>query len=144
MLTDTESREIVQKIDGKRIVIRASELDDVLFRTDTDSQDFIQINFSSGLKILMTESLIGFKPATLSGLDMSKLPKVVTTPDILSVFEAIQEALYFSEKNPQDELQMLKKVFDAVVTGGEAIGFDLAYERSWIGRIPTNTLKASA
>ena len=35
---------------------------------------------------------MGFKPVEIVGLDMSRIPKVVTTPDLVSVFEAIEDA----------------------------------------------------
>ena len=141
-LTDGTAR-IEQMQDGKYIDIVSSELDEVLFRADTDGRDFIQVNFRSGAKILLTESLIGFKPSPPRGMDVSKLPRVVTTPDIVSVFEAIQDALH-SASPDEHEISVLKKVYEAVLTGGEAIGFDLKAERSWIARIPTTFTKMSA
>lgn len=137
------SASFLQTLDGHSLCVRAADLDDILFRTDTDGQDFIQVNFREGKKILITDSLIGFKPAVLAGLDMAKLPRVVTTPDILSVFEALQEALYVADPKEND-LTVLRKVFDAVVSGGEAVGFNLVRERSWLGRIPSRFLKVTA
>lgn len=134
---------IFQTLDGKNIRITAGELEDVLFRSDADGQDFIQVNYCTGLKILMTDALIGFKPTQLVGLDMARIPRVVTTPDIVSVFEAIQEALHGGDAY-DEEVAMLRKVFDAVLSGGEAVGFDLARERSWLGRIPQSMTKATA
>jgi hypothetical protein len=134
---------IEQGTDGKGLSIQSGDLEEVLFRTDTDGQSFIQVNFRTGYKILITDTLIGFKPAQLTGLDMGKIPKVVTTPDIMSVFEALQEALYSGD--PKDEeVSVLRRVFDAVVTGGEAVGFDLKTERSWLGRIPHIGTKSAA
>lgn len=133
---------IVQKADGKSVAFAAIDLEDVLFRSDTEAQEFIQINFSSGKKILVTRTLIGFKPLALQGLDSAKLPRVVTTPDVLSVFEAIQDALH-SDDADEREVAVLKKVFEAVLAGGESVGFDLAIERSWLARIP-NTLSRTA
>jgi hypothetical protein len=135
-----------QTIDGKQLAILASALDDVLFRVDADGQDFIQINFSSGTKILLTGALIGFKPAKLPSTVPANLPKVVTTPDIVSVFEAMQEALHSGEggAGAKDDLALLRRVFEAVVSGGEAAGFDLAQERQWLGRIPTQQIRATA
>ena len=143
--SQNQSLVIRQRIDGKSIEIAASALDDVLSRVDADAQDFLQINFASGEKILLTHALIGFKPAKREGLSPAKLPKVVTTPDIVSVFEALQEALHASEKRESaDELTLLRKVFEAVVAGGESAGFDLSDERSWLSRIPLAPLRASA
>jgi hypothetical protein len=137
------STRIEQSVDGKGMSVQSGDLEEVLFRTDTDGQSFIQVNFKTGYKILITDTLIGFKPAQLTGLDMNKIPKVVTTPDIMSVFEALQEALYSGD--PKDEeVSVLRRVFDAVVTGGEAVGFDLKLERSWLGRIPHIGAKSAA
>ncbi len=143
---DDTSAVIKQRIDGKSIRITTSELDDVLFRSDTEGREFIQVNFSSGLKILVTENLIGFKPVTPQGLDSTRLPKVVTTPDILSVFEAIQDTLHEAQSlnREMNDLTILRKVYEAVLAGGEAVGFDLEKERSWIRRIPSSMPKASA
>ena len=38
---------------------------------------------------------------------MAKIPKVVTTPDLLSVFEAIEESV--SSDTPEHEIESLKK-----------------------------------
>ena len=65
---------------------------------------------------------------------MSKLPKVVTTPDLISVVEAIEDNLNSESAHPI-ELDILRKVFDSVVSGGEAIGFDLAKARDWLHRL---------
>ncbi|MCM2281620.1 MAG: hypothetical protein NDI61_07215 [Bdellovibrionaceae bacterium] len=134
---------IFQTVDGKGIAVAASDLDDVLSRVDADGHDFIQVNYRTGQKLLMTDTLIGFKPTQSPGLDMTKLPKVVTTPDIVSIFEAIQEALHGGDSH-DDEVAMLRKVYDAVLTGGEAVGFDLARERAWLRRIPSTIFKVTA
>lgn len=133
---------IQQKADGKSVAFAPCDIADVLLRSDTEAQQFLQINFSSGKKILVTRTLIGFKPLALKGLDTDKVPRVVTTPDVLSVFEAIQDALH-SEDADDREVTVLKKVFEAVLAGGESVGFDLAVERSWLARIP-NTLSRTA
>lgn len=134
---------IEQKLDQKRITLNTFDFEEVLFRTDEANKPFLQVNFSSGKKILMTETLIGFRPMGLFGLDMEKLPKVVTTPDIQSVFDAIQESLQ-SNEDEQDELDVLRKVYDAVVCGGESVGFDLKDERKLLACIPTRVTQASA
>lgn len=134
---------ILQRVDRKTILLEVSALDEVLFRTDTDGREFIQVNLASGHKILMTDALIGFKPAQLKGLESSKLPRVVTTPDIVSVFEAIQDALH-SAHSDEHEISVLKRVYEAVLSGGEAVGFDLSIERSWATRIPACLAKLSA
>lgn len=132
-----------QQADGKLLLLATKDLADIIFRTDTEGQDFIQVNFCSGKKILITDTLIGFKPLGLRGVDLSHLPKVVTTPDIISVFEAIQDTLETSEPS-RHELSILKKVFESVLLGGEDVGFDLSIERSWLSRLPTSYRRASA
>ena len=134
---------ITQTLDGKHLEFSTADLESVLNRTDTEGHDFIQINFSNSKKVLMTATLIGFKPVPLKGLDLTKLPRVVTTPDIESVFEAVQDALHATETDSR-EVSVLKKVFEAVVAGGESVGFDLSTERSWIARIPSQFTKTAA
>jgi hypothetical protein len=135
--------EIFQQADGKKIWVSVKDVEDVIPRCDGDGRDFLQVNFHSGTKILITDDLIGFKPSERQGLDMEKLPKVVTTPDLVSVFEAIQEALHAEDTRPE-ELDILRKVFESVVKGGEAVGFDLSKERLWYTRLPTISRKATA
>lgn len=142
-VSESGSVEILQAVDGKSFVFSPNTLNEVLSRTDADGKNFIQINFESGTKVLFTENLVGFKPRETSGLDMSKIPKVVTTPDLLSVFEAIEESLS-SEQTPETEVEVLKKVFQSILMGGELAGFDLSFERRWIGRLVPNKFRASA
>ena len=134
---------ISQKGDSKKIKLRKGELIDVLARKDAEGKEFVQINFSSGRKILLTDQLIGFKPWPVPELDITKLPKVVTTLDLLSVFEAIEESVTTASGRPEDT-DTLKKVFNAILLGGEDIGFDLTTERSWLRRLPAMPSKASA
>lgn len=134
---------IEQKIDKRRITVNKFEVEEVLSRTDEDGQEFLQVNFVSGKKILITQKLVGFRPLTMFGLDMDKLPKVVTTPDIMNIFDAIQESLCH-EDNSWEELEVLRKVYDSVVCGGESVGFDLNQERALFSRIPTQVLPTSA
>lgn len=133
---------IEQKLDNKRITLNCFDLDEVLFRNDEAGKAFLQVNFSTGKKILITDSLIGFRPLGLYGLDMEKLPKVVTTPDIQSVFEAIQDALQSNDEI--EELDVLRKVYDSVICGGESVGFDLKEERKVLACIPARIQQASA
>ncbi len=135
---ETEHREAVvvirQRMDGHRIEVPASRLQDILMRTDTDGRDFVQVNFENGTKILITDRLIGFKPvlrATAPGAaspSISKLPKVVTTPDIMSVVEAIEDAVDADD----NDIPLLKDLFEAIVRGAETVGFDVARERALI------------
>jgi hypothetical protein len=140
-VTDPTRIGLLQVMDRKTISIPVSELEEVLFRSDTEGRDFIQVNMSNGKKILLTDTLIGFKPVALKGLDSTKLPRVVTTPDIMSVFEAIEDSLH-SSAIEAEEIKVLKRIYEAVVAGGEAVGFDLSTERSWVARIPLQFTKA--
>ena len=133
---------IFQRADGKTMAINVSEVDEVISRVDADGKSFLQINFQSGKKILLTDNLVGFKPLPSIGLDMSKLPKVVTTPDLHSVVDAIEETMLAGQAN-NDEVDILRKVFDSVLRGAEAVGFDLTPERIWLHNI-TRSVRASA
>lgn len=134
---------IQQNVDGKIFRFSSEELLEVLQRVDSDGKQFIQVNFNSGTKVLFTDTLVGFKPRETVGLDMSKIPRVVTTPDLISVFEAIEDSLS-SDTTPETEVEILKKVFVSILQGGELAGFDLAFERKWLSRLVTSKYKASA
>lgn len=133
---------ILQCTDGKTIAFQVSDLDEVIPRIDSDGHVFLQVNFNSGKKILLTQNLIGFKPAPSRGLDLSKLPKVVTTPDLLSVVEAIEDSISVAGST-NDELEVLKKVFDSVLRGAEAVGFDTTSERVWLLTLSRNNLASA-
>lgn len=132
-----------QRVDSKSIRIQLNDIQNLIQRADTEGIPFLQINLKNSKKILVTENLIGFKPALLPGLDPSRIPKVVTTQDLTSVFEAIEEALYLNE-NPDEEIHLLKRIFDSVIAGGEHIGFDLTKEKSWLQRLPIHFFNRSA
>ena len=133
---------VTQTTDGKALNFRNQDIDEVISRIDSEGQPFLQINFMSGKKILLTDNFIGFKPAQCSGLDMEKLPKVVTTPDLLSVVEAIEDSI--AAEATVEEVDVLRRVFDSVLRGGESVGFDLTSERLWLQRITKSKIKASA
>jgi hypothetical protein len=137
------SLRIIQAIDKKCVDLKVKDLEAVLSRSDTEGQEFLQVNFCSGKKILITTTLIGFKPVPLRGLDLAKLPRVVTTPDVVSIFEAIQDALHALDTDTH-EISVLKRVYEAVLAGGESVGFDLGKERRWVARIPATLTKTSA
>lgn len=139
---ENEKLHISQNADGKAIAFGIAELEEVIPRIDSDGHTFLQVNFQSGKKILLTQNLIGFKPAPSRGLDLGKLPKVVTTPDLLSVVEAIEDSMSATPAQPE-ELDVLKKVFDSVLRGAEAVGFDITPERLWMQGLARQT-KASA
>jgi hypothetical protein len=134
--------EIFQRADGKTMAFDVSELDEVISRVDAEGKAFLQVNFLSGKKILLTDNLIGFKPLPSIGLDMTKLPKVVTTPDLISVVDAIEDTL-LTGVSATEEVDILKKVFDSVLRGAEAVGFDLTSERVWLTNLSRNE-RASA
>lgn len=139
-ILEDEKVSISQRTDNKEILFDIAEVSEVLSRKDTEGNGFIQVNFTNSRKILLTTTLIGFKPAPVQGLDMQKLPKVVTTPDLNSVFEAIEEAM--SYRVSSEELDTLKKVYNSILAGGELVGFDLLQERQWIWSLLNS--KASA
>jgi hypothetical protein len=134
---------ICQSIDGKVFSFESELLEEVLQRIDADGKSFIQVNFNNGIKVLFTDTLVGFKPRETFGLDMTKIPKVVTTPDLLSVFEAIEDNLSSDQASDQ-EIEILKKVYHAILQGGELAGFDLSFEKKWLARIIPHKFKASA
>ena len=134
---------ILQKVDNRRIRFSTSTIEEVLSRQDSEGRDFLQVNFLNGRKILITEKLVGFKPAETSGLDLRKLPKVVTTPDLVSVVEAIEESVNeFGHR--AEEVDVLRRVFDSVLNGAEAVGFEVGTERNWLNFIANSKHKASA
>lgn len=142
-VTESGAVAIEQNVDGKIFRFTCEELSEVLQRFDADGKQFIQVNFQSGNKVLFTETLVGFKPRETLGLDMNKIPRVVTTPDLISVFEAIEDSLS-SDSTPEHEIEILKKVFLAILHGGENAGFDLTFERKWLARLVPSKFRASA
>lgn len=143
MKVTREKMEIYQKTDGKVLTLVPLEIEEILSRYDNTNQPFIQVNFYNGKKLLLTGKLVGFKPAKTLNLDMNKLPKVVTTPDLISVVEAIEDSISSDDSHP-DELQVLERVYEAVLRGGEDIGFNLINERTWIKFINNHRLKPTA
>ncbi|WP_291515404.1 hypothetical protein [Bdellovibrio sp. ArHS] len=135
--------QIRQDLDGKLFSFNSQEVNEVLHRADSEGKPFIQVNFKNGTKVLLTETLVGFKPLETLGLDMGRIPKVVTTPDLVSVFDAIEESLG-ADNGLDHEVEILKKVYMAIVSGGEKVGFDLTTERAWLNRLVASKFKASA
>ncbi|MCB0412799.1 MAG: hypothetical protein KDD50_00595, partial [Bdellovibrionales bacterium] len=76
---------IHQTEDSNKIVINEFKIEKVLVRKDSEGKTFLQVNFDNNEKILLTSRLVGFKPSPKFGLQMKKLPKIVTTPDLLNV-----------------------------------------------------------
>ena len=125
---------IRQSVDEKSIPLQYSWVEEVIERVDPAGKGFLQVNLNDGKKLLLTSNLIGFKPVACSGLDMAKLPKVVTTPDLISVFEAIEDTMT-SDYSSKIEIDVLKNVFKSVIKGGESIGFDLQNEKTWLAQM---------
>ncbi|UYL08957.1 hypothetical protein B9G69_000015 [Bdellovibrio sp. SKB1291214] len=142
-MNDTGRVQLRQDLDGKLFTFSSQDVNEVLHRADSEGKAFLQVNFKNGSKILLTETLIGFKPVETLGLDMSRIPKVVTTPDLVSVYDALEESMGADNGN-DTEVEILKKVYLAIITGGEKVGFDLMAERKWLNRLLASKLKASA
>lgn len=130
-LIDDNKVRITQSIDGKSIEIDKLVIEQVLEREDSSGQPFLQINFMTGSKILLTKNLIGFKPIQLSGLNFEKVPNVVTTPDLLSIVEALSEF----DGTEDSEVQTLRMMYSSILEGGEAVGFNLSRERLWLSQV---------
>tara|TARA_B100001248_G_scaffold178013_1_gene135248 strand:- start:1123 stop:1803 length:681 start_codon:yes stop_codon:yes gene_type:complete len=126
---------IKQKDDGKGVNLAFEELHEVLVRRDQDNRVFLQVNLANGTKLLLTNNWIGFKPY-LEEEVLEKVPAVVTTPDIVSVFEALEES---KRLGLADEAKTLRKIYMAIIMGGEQVGFDMMEERLWIQRLALST-----
>ena len=125
---------ICQRVDEKSFTFKASQIEEVLSRTDVKNESFLQINFCDGRKVIFTDNLIGFKPAVQASLDMKRLPKVVTTPDLISFIEVLEDSLHDNDVT-LDEIEDVSQYFNSVLLGAEAIGFNLTCERIWMARI---------
>lgn len=128
---------ICQLIDGKCLNFKESDVEEVLHRKDSKGESFIQVNFYGDKKIILTDRFIGFKPFPVQGLDMTKLPKVVTTPDLLNFIEVIEDSMYEMDVSAM-EVRDIRRYFEAVLLGAEKIGFHLIYERIWVERLFLN------
>lgn len=117
-MNETGRVQIRQDLDGKLFTFNSLDVSEVLHRADSEGKPFIQVNFKNGSKVLLTETLVGFKPIETLGLDMGRIPKVVTTPDLVSVYEAIEESMG-ADGGQDTEVEILKKVFLAIISGGE-------------------------
>lgn len=137
--------ELRQSEDNKKIEIKNDDIEKVLVRQDLDGSQFLQINFSSGIKILITQTLIGFKPYEILGFDSSRIPRVVTTVDLISVSKAIEQ--FFDSDDAPDtkaELEILKKVYQSILLGAENIGFKMNVEKKWFLSIMLMPIATSA
>ena len=124
---------IKQTTDGKALCVCLKNVEDIIRRSDFDQYEFLQVNFVNGKKILLTENLIGFKPLTHHELDPNKLPKVVTTVDLIGVVEALEETVSSGRHLFTEDIEtdILKKVFQSILNGGMDVGFDLSQEKHW-------------
>lgn len=140
-----QNLELTQKEDSKKILINFSLVEKVLDRQDVDGSRFIQVNFNQGLKILITKSLVGFKPNDLVGFDLTRIPRVVTTIDLKSVSKAIED-LFDSEESAETkaEIEILKRVYQSILYGAENIGFKMSSEKKWFMSIVLNRAAAAA
>ncbi len=140
-----EKLELTQKEDNKKIIVDFTQIEKVLTRQDVDDSKFLQVNFTNGTKILITKSLVGFKPTQLVGFDLTKIPRVVTTIDLLSVSKAIED-LFDSEENyeTQTEIEILKKVYQSILFGAENVGFKMQAEKAWLTSVMLNHSAAVA
>ncbi|MCZ0933082.1 MAG: hypothetical protein OXJ52_08020 [Oligoflexia bacterium] len=131
---------LFQNYDRKTLSFDLEDVKKVLERKDYKGQNFLQVNFKDGKKILLTHDFVGFSPAVGVGIDVYKLPKVVTTADILSVIEAIESSIYGTDQY-QESLYEAKMFFESIAAGAESIGFDLTGERLWVEKLlPKTTL----
>ena len=132
---------LFQNYDRKVLSFEIDKVQKVLERKDYNGKTFLQVNFKDGKKILLTQEFIGFSPAVGVGIDVFKLPKVVTTADILSVIEAIESTIYGTE-HYQESLYEAKMFFESIAAGAESIGFDLTGERLWVEKLLPKTALA--
>ena len=131
---------LFQNYDRKKLSFEIERVQKILERKGYDGQNFLQVNFKDGKKILLTHEFVGFPPAVGVGIDVYKLPKVVTTADILSVIEAIESSIYGTDQY-QESLYEAKMFFESIAAGAESVGFDLTGERLWVEKlIPKTTL----
>lgn len=137
--------ELTQKEDMKKIVLDFEQIEKVLARQDVDDSKFLQINFHSGTKILITKNLVGFKPNNIVGFDLTKIPRVVTTIDLQSVAKAIED-LFDSEESfeTRTEIEILKKVYQSILYGAEGVGFKMQAEKTWLSSIMLNPTAIAA
>ncbi len=142
-MVDAGKISITQVVDSKVFTFQPLDVVEVLERSDADGKPFLQVNFKNNIKVLLTDNLVGFKPAEILGLDVSRIPKVVTTPDLKSVFEAVEESLG-ADLGLDHEAEILKKVYQAILLGAERAGFDLPQERAWFNRLAASRVLASA
>ena len=135
--SENDEMTVYQCVDGKFLTFRVKDVEEVLHRKDAKKEHFIQVNFYGDKKIILTEKFIGFKPFPVPDLDMTKLPKVVTTPDLLNFIEIIEDSMYEMDVSSIEVLD-IRRYFESVLLGAEKVGFDLICERVCIERLFQN------
>ena len=138
----TTQIEIRQVYDQKALRVDTLSIKDVLDRIDTDGKRFLQVNFLDGKKILVTDSFIGFKPVIPPERTSEKLPKVVTTSDLISVIEAIEDLVTGGGKGVKEDLESFRKIYLSIIEGAEQVGLNCENEKNWF--VGSFRLKASA
>ncbi len=133
--SDSGELTIYQRVDGKYLTFKTSDIEKVLCRVDVQKKPFLQVNFIKNKKLLLTDDLVGFKPIISSGLDVARLPKVVTTPDLISFIDILENSLCNGVQVMAEDIEDVRQYFDSVLMGAEAIGFNLMCERMWIERL---------
>jgi hypothetical protein len=136
---------IIQLEDKKLLKFAIEKVEKVLERIDYDGSQFLQVNFKSGLKLLITKNLIGFKPNEIMGFDTTKIPKVVTTVDLVSITKAIEDISEdLDGADALTEMEVLKKVYQSILYGAVAVGFEMQTEKDWFANYLLNSMAASA
>ena len=130
---------ILQMSDKKKLSFQEKDVDRVLERKRDNQDDFLQINFKNGKKILLTKDYIGFAPAKSLHVDFTRFPKVVTTADLFSMIESIENTLYNSA-DCKESLAEVHNFFEVIASGAESVGFDVSSERVWIEKLISNKL----
>ncbi len=125
---------IYQLFDGKQLEISKDQILNLIKRSHEKNALFFQINYRDGRKILLTENLIGFKPAAIENLDMMRIPKVVTTPDLKSVIDAIEDECDIGNKGNAKYLELVK-VYKSIEKGAENIGINTNNEKLMLSKI---------
>ena len=134
---------IYQRVDGKCLPVKTNHITEVIPRSDNKKEQFLQINFMNNKKIILTDGLVGFKPVIGSHLNANRLPKVVTTPDLVSFIETLEEAFYDATAGI-DEIEDVREYFDSILQGGEAVGFNLMCERLWATRLLSHQISVGS
>ena len=136
LIKHPETNKIIlrQDHDKKTLCFYESDIEKIFTRTDYNGENFLQVNFKNSKKILLTDEFVGFPPAVCSGIESKKLPKVVTTADLLSVIEAMESSLYGTDQY-QESLHDVRLFFEAIASGAESIGFSLIGERLWVEKL---------